>query len=198
MKATNTYTDKELFARIAVGNEAAFEQIFQTYTKQLFPFIMSLVRSEQDTLEILQEVFLRLWTQRATLPDVHNPGAWIRTLASFVSYDYLRKEVRHQYVVAQLDNDLGVAADGVWDQLHLKELKAFLQEAVNQLPERRRQIFTMSKLEGRTRREIAAILNISENTVRNQLSDAIVFLQKQLQKHRNIHLPVLLLCFLVG
>jgi len=75
------YTDSQLFSRIAAGDEEAFATLFHRYTPQLSPFLVSIVKSEADAREILQETFLKCWLNRDKLDGVDNPGAWLNTVA---------------------------------------------------------------------------------------------------------------------
>lgn len=188
----HTYDEPTLFKRIAKGDEAAFRQIFHYYNNKLFPVVLSLVRSEPDAREIIQEVFIKFWMNRASLCDMANPGGWLYTVACNVSYDYLRSKATYRVKLQQLS-----ATDidrGLEEQLDAKYTKALIEEAVAQLPQRRRQVFQMARLEGYSRKEIAEKLDISEHTVRNQLVEAAAFVQEYLQKHASVYLPAVLIC----
>jgi RNA polymerase sigma-70 factor (ECF subfamily) len=177
------HTDLELFARISAGDEHAFRQFFHKYIEILFPFVVSLVKSDNDAREVMQDVFLKLWTQRASLSKIDNPGGWLRTVAANVAYDFLRQQARYELRLTKFEAAQSQPDDDFWQKLDAKEAKKVVNEALRKLPFRRRQIFQLNKIEGFTRKEIAEQLNISENTVRNQLVDAVEFVQNYLRKN---------------
>ena len=192
MSTLNYQAEKTLFERISLGDEDAFREVFHQYNKTLFPFILSLVKSETDSREIIQEIFLKLWMNRAFLHRIDNPGGWLHTMAANNAYSFLRKEARY----AMRQQLAGICQDDtspdLIHQLDSRETKALICEAIEQLPLRRRQVFQLSRMEGYSRKEIAHQLNISENTVRNQLVDAISFVQDYLHKKGTLYLLVLI------
>jgi len=163
------HDEKVLLQQIAHGDEAAFSTLFYAYYGSLHPFIMKLTRSAEDTEEVIQETFLRLWLGRDRLLEVETPQAWIHTVAVNECYKYLKKRSSRKDGLAGLR---AVPSDDGEETLHavqLKEIKQLVAEAVNRLPQRRRRIFQMSRDEGMTIPEIAEVLRISPNTVKNTL-----------------------------
>lgn len=199
MDTSIIHTDQLLFARIAAGDEAAFRSVFAFYHEQLYPYVLSLVKTEADAREVLQEVFLRVWVQRAELPDVQNPGGWLRTITGRIAFTHVRKRLRYLEVLAELTDGSMEMIPASSDEAGIADLQELVARAAELLPERRRQVFRLSKLEGYSRKEIAEQLNLSENTVRNQLAEAMAFLQSYLQEHRGIYIPAsVLLCIFGG
>ncbi len=196
----NTQSDRILFQKIAASDEQAFERTFDKYTAILYPYILDLVRVEADAKEIIQEVFLKVWLKRDTLPQIENPGGWLYTVVSNEAYAHFKKEARYakrlQKVAASDPADLNLR--DIHEQFDSREVKTLIAEAVKQLPIRRRQVFQMSRLDGYSRKEIAETLGISENTVRNQLAVAVEFIQDFIIKNRSLYLPALLVGMMAG
>jgi RNA polymerase sigma-70 factor (family 1) len=182
-------TDLSLFARIAEGNEQAFAQVFHIYTAQLFPAVVKITRSEAEAEEIIQEAFLRLWLHRAELPGIANPGAWLHTVAANLSLTHLRKRARERKrVLAVSETTQGVPEDA-GGQLDVKWMNEIVEQAVAQLPPSRKAVFTLSRIKGMSRREIAETLGVSESTVKNQLTAALKFIQDHLDKKTGVFIP---------
>jgi RNA polymerase sigma-70 factor (family 1) len=199
-RASSVEADRILFEKIAASDDQAFERIFDKYTAILFPYLLDLVKVEADAKEIIQEVFLKVWLKRDTLPTVENPGGWLYTVAANEALLHFRKEARYtrrlQKVAAGLTASSGDSEANLADiheQFDTREVKTLIADAVKQLPIRRRQVFQMSRLEGYSRKEIAETLGISENTVRNQLADAVEFIQDYIIKNKSLYLPALLI-----
>lgn len=174
--------EKNLLLQIAQGDETAFATLFYAYLGNLQPYIMKLTRSAEDTEEVIQETFIRLWMNRDKLEEVQTPHAWIYTIAANECYKYLKKKSSRQNGLS----DLGKAetASGQ-DQsplhlIHFKEVSRLIAEAVSQLPLRRRRIYQMSRDEGLKIPEIAEALRISPNTVKNTLVSSLGFIRKYL------------------
>jgi len=192
-RAADPHADRALFALIATGDEEAFREIFHHYRKTLYPVILSLVKIEADAKEILQETFLKLWLKRETLPAIENPGGWLYSVASTEALMHLRKEARYSRRLQKIGAEPELK--DIHEQFDAKEVKALINEAVEKLPARRRRVFQMSRLEGYSRKEIAATLNISENTVRNQLTEAVEFIRDYITKNKSIYLPAILIFY---
>lgn len=182
MRPPFLYDEKALLQQIAQGDEAAFSTLFYAYLGNLQPFIMKLTRSAEDTEEVIQETFIRLWMSRDKLVDVQTPHAWIYTIAANECYKYLKKRSSREHGLTDLTRaDTGSAGDqSVLHALQLKEMNRLIREAVNQLPQRRRRIYQMSRDEGMKIPEIAAMLRISPNTVKNTLVSSLGFIRKYL------------------
>ncbi len=182
MKTYSNHTATELFALIAQGDESAFRQVFHQYNKQLFPFVLSLVKSDADAKEVMQEVFVRLWLHREKLAQVENPGGWLNTMTANAAYDFLHNQARYEIRLKEFQNlQAGNAQLEISQQMgETTATQDLIQEAIRQLPLRRRQVFQLIKLEGYSRKEVAEQLNISENTVRNQLGEAMNFVEDYL------------------
>ena len=199
-RTSSAVSDRLLFRRISEGDESAFREIFHSYRRILYPVILKLVKNETDAKEILQETFLKLWLKRETLPTVENPGGWLYHVASTEALMHLRKESRYaKRLQKAATSAIGSGATGapsltdIHENFDRKEVKLLISDAVNKLPSRRRQVFQMSRLEGYSRKEIAETLGISENTVRNQLTEAVEFIQDYIVKNKSLYLPALLI-----
>jgi RNA polymerase sigma-70 factor (ECF subfamily) len=150
-----------------------------------------MVKSESDAKEIIQEVFMKLWLKRESLTAIEIPGAWLHTLTSHAAYDFLRTQARYSLRLQKLPK-VEDGADIVIDQLDARFTQAVINEAVEQLPFKRREVFRMARIEGKSRREIATELNISENTVRNQLVSAVESVREYLTQKGALYMPVLI------
>lgn len=171
------HDEKQLLQQIAQWDEAAFSTLFYAYLGFLQPFIRRLTKQAVDTEEIIQETFLRLWMSRDRLEEVRSLDAWIYTIAVNECYKWLKKQSSRQQNLAAID---GIADVSVLDGLHLKEVKRLIAEAVNELPASRRRIYQLSRDQGMKIPEIAALLGISPNTVKNTLVASLRSIRKYL------------------
>jgi RNA polymerase sigma-70 factor (ECF subfamily) len=186
--------DLALFMRIAKGDVSAFEEIFHASTAKLFPTVIKIVRSEAEAEEIIQEVFLRLWLKRKELPAIANPGAGLHTIAANLSLTSLRRQAREFRRTQLVAENMSAVPENLSDQLDIKILKGIVDEAIAKLPAARRKVFTMSRMQGMSRREIAEKLGVSESTVKNQLTAALRFIQDHLDRQTRILIPSCISC----
>jgi len=179
---------------MALGDEEAFRQIVYIYHQRLLPVTISLVKSEAEARDIMQEVFLKLWVNRATLADVDNPGAWLRVVLANTTSNRIRSQLRYE-LRNQMAGGMHPSENPDHPDQHLdaRFAQSLIDEAVSLLPAKRRQVFLLSRREGLSRQEIAACMNISEHTVRNQLSDAVAFIQDYLRNKGGLIIPAILL-----
>jgi RNA polymerase sigma-70 factor (family 1) len=187
------YDDKQLFLMIAEGNEAAFTQFFHRYTPKLKPFIYGIVKVDAIADEILQEVFLKIWTNKENLVHVNEPASWIYRVASNLSIQQLRRQVTEYKGLKEVIAAEGQNPDDLLQRLSAKELQQLIHEAVDQLPEKRKEIYLLTREEGLSHKEIAEQLNISLQTVKNQVTAAVKSIQEHILKTRGIYIPAILL-----
>jgi RNA polymerase sigma-70 factor (ECF subfamily) len=172
--------EKELFKRIANGDEEAFAQVFYHYTSILHPFVLNKVKSQAATEEIVQDVFLKLWTKREVLKSIESPAAYLMRIATNKTLDHLRRKAI-EYKVMQ--NVKGKEEDSPVDnEISFKEAKRILAEAIAAMPDQRRTIYLLQQ-DGYSYEEIASQLSISSNTVRNHIALASKYLKDYLHSH---------------
>jgi RNA polymerase sigma-70 factor (ECF subfamily) len=185
--------EKELFRQISEGNEMAFREVFYRFGKVIHPFVLGIVKRDEVAREIIQEVFLRVWLNRHKLPGIENPASWIYRIAGNLSLTYFRRQQIEARVMRNVQEQIAEPGNSSSDILQGKELQGLINQAVTNLPPLRRKIFILCRERGLTRREVALELNISENTVRNQLAIALKSIQTYIKKEGNPYFPLLIL-----
>lgn len=159
--------------------ENLFEQIFKDHHQKIFRLAFSITKSHQQSADIVQEVFLKLWEHRAELENLENVEGWLRSVAKNKIIDFLRKSASDEQKLNLLWKKLQKAAHHSVHILEAKEAEYILYQAINELPQQRRQVFRMNREGGLSYQEIADELSISKHTVKNQLWLALRFLQKK-------------------
>lgn len=167
------HDEKALFQLIAGGDEEAFRQLFHHYNKKLQPFVFKLTRSPQAAEEVLQEVFLKLWLHRERLAAVEDPRAYLIRIVSNESMNFLRGLAKDEKLFASIRPLLTVEAPSPEQSIFYQETEKQVREAVERLPIACRKIYRMSRDELMRIPEIATALNLSDNTVKNQLVKAL-------------------------
>ncbi|MCW3466903.1 RNA polymerase sigma-70 factor [Chitinophaga nivalis] len=163
------------------GDTTAFEQIFHAHWDRLVQYTSSIITDEALAQDILQNFFIELWEKRSTLPIPRDISAFLVFLLKLRILNALRKEdirSRHeQQFAALLQSHTNSAAEA----LQTKEVYSQLQQYMDLLPPRIKQVFQLSRFEHKTIPEIADIMQASEQTIRNQLNTANKRLKLQLK-----------------
>ncbi len=189
--------EKELFSRVAQGDEEAFNTLFHWYVPRLHTIVMKVTKLEGVAKDIIQEVFLYLWMDRESLAEIDVPQNWIFKIAYNRSYSWLARQVsrNQKYSEFKLQNpDEG--DDNLENTVFLHETSRLIQEATSQLPEQARKIFQLSRETGLKAAEVADQLNISVQTVRNSLVRSVKFIKEYLTQH-GVLLPALLILIIL-
>ena len=145
------------------------------------------MKSETEAEELVQEVFTIIWIKRADLKEELSFKAFLFTIAFNIIRKHFRtKAYLNDYLKKGLydDKDIKTSQDITYNSL-----QQYITELVNQLPERKKEIFIKSRFEGLSIKEIAEKLKISHKTVENHLSIALKFLRINLNKE---NIPVIL------
>lgn len=180
--------DEAWLARLRAGDAAAFEEIFHAYSARLYRFVYGYVKSTAVAEELVQDVLLRLWEQRegrGTGPQTLR--AYLYTAARSRALDHLR----HEGVVHRSEDEavgtgivlaMGQPAHQADDRLRDEELRAALDRALAELPERRRTAMTLYWQDGLRYAEIAEVMGVSVKTVENHLATALKTLRERLAR----------------
>jgi len=190
------YDARSLLKEIAKGNDKAFRTLYDASVDHISAYIFKLCKSPAATEEIVQEIFLKLWVNRAALADVEVPEAYIFTIARNKTIDYLRRLARETRLINTLSAQLQQPDNNIDDKLNREELQRIIEEALSQLSPQKNQVFRLSKQEGLSHDEIAARLDLSKSTVKNHLSETLKHIREHIGKQPNHEtLLVLLVAF---
>jgi len=173
------FNDSELTSLLKDGDRVAFNQIYYRHSVFLYHYAFNIIKDEDECTDAIQEIFVWLWINREKLNIIVLKGY----LTAAVKYKLARviqsSKRRNEILTAGFD----LEASFVDESLELKELKSVINDFVETLPVRAKQIFQLSREEYLTNKEIAGQLGISEKTVENQMTITLkklkVFLGKR-------------------
>ena len=190
--------EKELFSRVAQGDEEAFNTLFHTYVPRLHTLIMKVTRSEEGVAkDIIQEVFLYLWMDREALAAVEVPQNWIFKIAYNRSYSWLSRQFsRNRKYNEFRQQNPAEGDDSLEHTVSLNETARLIHEATLLLPDQARRIFKLSRETGLKAAEVADQLEISVQTVRNSLVRSVKFIKEYLAQN-GILLPAFLILLII-
>ena len=178
-----TKSNKDLFILLKKGDVIAFDSIYEIYSKRLYCFVLRYVKQKEDAEGIVQEVFIKIWETRNKIDIYSSFDSFIFTIAYNTTINLLRKRVSEHKYYERLNSIQQITeADQIIDDIYFKEINTQLQSVLNKLTPRQKEIFQLSREEGLTHEEIAKILNISVNTVKNHMVTTLAFIKSYLDK----------------
>jgi len=178
----NNFTD--LKYEIAAGNQNAFRQLFDSYSKPLAQFAFSIVQTKDAALDVVDEVFIRMWKNKENIIAIENIRVYLYTAVKNAALNYLSHISRQQinepfdYLNIQL-----VEEHRPDQQMITEELFKKIHAAVEELPPRCKMIFKLVREDGLKYKEVAEILNLSVNTVDAQMVIAVKRIVEKVKTH---------------
>ena len=177
-----TYDITILLKQVAEGDEKAFRIIFDHYKVPFHAAAFKMTRSAEIAEEITQEVFVNLWLKRKLIAAAKKPDSYIFVILHNCIYYHFRKLAHERQLKLKLEQEIENNGNRIETLLDEKENRNILENIINQLPPQQKLIYKLAKQEGMNRNEIARQLNISPNTVRNNLTSAVKYLRTCLKK----------------
>ena len=171
-----------LAAQVKDGSPLAYKKLFDALWEPLFRHTQCIVMDEHEAKDILQEIWIDYWNRRITISPI-NIRAYLFQAAKYKSLNYLRNTKFSKVHVEALDQYLQEDEFSIEFLEKDKLLGKILEDAINNLPERCKAIFKMSRMEGYSNDEIAQSLNISKRSVENQISIALKKVRVDLKGH---------------
>ncbi len=164
------------------GDHVAFEKIFERYSKQLFQFSLSYLKSEVDAEDIVQEVFIKIWNNRKEIKTDTSFQSYLFTITLNAVRKYYnelsrRNELKHDI----LFDTFGLNPD-FDDRSDYQFMLDKLEELIRQMPEKRMEVFIKKKIEEKSLKEISEELNITTKTVEYHITEGMRFLKSEFGK----------------
>ena len=182
MHGTDTIllNEREYFLRISLGDESAFSEIFYYYTARIYPFVKKTTRSEEVTEEIVQEVFASIWKSRVKLAEIDNYSAYIFTITTNTTLNYLKSKARRKKHLDELAKVEKSFTNNTQETIDLHEIRELVSHLLGQLSPQKRIIYKLTREQGLSHDEVAQQLHISKNTVKNHLVQTLKFIRKNI------------------
>ncbi len=190
MPVENFYilTTDELMHRIAEDDEKAFRYLFDANVQKLIYFAFSIVKSRDISQDIVDEVFIRLWKNRKNAINIKNVKVYLYTAIKNAALNHISRKAFEQITEPFNDIDILISNEELPDKKMITaELSNKIHEAVNTLPPRCKIIFKLVREDGLRYKEVAEILNISENTVDAQMVVAVKRIREKIQSSLDFH-----------
>lgn len=165
--------EKELLIRLIEGDNEAFEKIYYYYVERVYYFAFRYIKNSDDTEEIVQEVFTRMWENRRNINVEMSFSGYLLATAKNTIFNQHRKKVNHQaycnYIITYLQKNI----QNVENEIEFNDLMDLLNRTIAGLPPKRQEIFRLSRFQGLPYKEISKQLSISEKTIETHIRLAL-------------------------
>lgn len=188
MRKYANHTDQQLWSLVRVNNRGAFEEIYERHWMKLVNKAYKVLGNKDQSQDVVQEVFIDLWTRRKTTMIKSLP-AYLRTSVKNKVLNHLRRGAINDRHLAALDKI--AFADATEEMVNFNLVKEQYEASLSQLPERCKEIFILSRVENLSAPEIAEKLNISKRTVHKHIHNAIKHLRNNLNDTASVILLLL-------
>lgn len=171
--------EQEIISLLKCANHAAFELIYYKYVTQVANFCLLYV-SDDYVEEIVQEVFIKLWLNRATLSTHKSIQGYLFIITRNLIFDKFRANKSDFYRLSLISALEEASDENIEEEIQASELAEYIDDLINQLPPRCKEIFTLSRKEHLSNKEIAQKLGISVKSVEASITRALKFLKEYL------------------
>ena len=179
MESIASLSDTELLLKLRLGEKVAFRVLFERYWERLYKAAKAKVNSQETAEEIVQDIFVDIWVRRNVL-NIEDLEGYLFRAVKHKFLDYVRAQIvrRHyeEYVLFIPSNQ-----NNTDEEIAFLELQTAFYEGLRELPSKTREIFTLSRLDGLSTKEISDTLDIPVRTVSHHLFKAVKLLRLKLK-----------------
>jgi RNA polymerase sigma-70 factor (ECF subfamily) len=182
-------TDDLLLRLLQASDEHAFRELYQRYWKKLFTTACYKLKSKEAAEEIVQNIFVSLWEKRATL-QVESLENYLYIAVKYKVINYVESLMVRQAGQKQLAGN--TTDESTEATIMINDLHAAIQQALTQLPAKTREVFTMSRFEKYTVREIARHMNLTEKAVEYHITQSLKLMRVSLKDYMVLGVPLII------
>ncbi len=180
MAVSNSFTDEELAVLLSQGDRVAFTLIYNRYFQVLYIHAYHKLSDSQEAQDIVHELFAQLWAKHQELNIQQSLQSYLyASIRNKILDHFAKKDVRNKYLQS-LDGFLQQNYCVTDHRIREKQLNALIEKGITSLPDKMRTVFEMSRQQALSHKEIAQQLNLSENTVKKQINNALRILRSKI------------------
>lgn len=164
------------FFKKNIVEKSSYEELYYRYNRRIYTYVSSKIDNWDDTMDVMQDIFVHLWKYRKDLNIQNSEAIIFNTCKQKVAEFYRRNKL--QFSKEILDNFSDTLPDDIDQRQEYENELDKLKEKVELLPQLRREIFVMNKLDGITQEKIALQFNLPTSTIKYHIAEALLFLKK--------------------
>ncbi len=184
MSENTTDIEKQWVLELKNGNAEAFDELFGLYGKRLYHFAFGYLKSKEESEEVVQDVFLKIWNTKELLKPELSFKAYLFKIAYNSIQEFFLKINRDKAYQHEIINTSVDFSNKLEERMDYHSLLELVERKISLLPERQKQVLVLKRKEGFPVKEIAEKLNISPKTVENHLTEALKNLKEGLKEEK--------------
>jgi len=191
MSIQSAHNINELLLKVAQGDEKAFAQLLKTYSNTIAGYILSITESEELVQEIVQDVFMKIWTNRASLGEVESFKSYLLVVARNHAFNCLKRIARERKREKTWLDTFQARDDHQEIETDPIDYGGMIDAAIELLPGQQKKVYMLGYMNRMKHREIAIEMNIATETVKKHMLLALRFIKNHITQVSSI-LAVLL------
>ncbi len=176
----NDFKEDDLLSKLSRNDHNAFNEIYRRYWGDMFRSAYNILREKDDCMDIVQEIFVWLWEHRHTVRII-SIRSYLLAAVKFKVANYIQKGKVRASFFDQLET-MEEPQEWMSERIEVKELMTIITQFIDELPDKCRNIFVLSRQEQLSNKEIADRLNLSVKTVENQMTIALRKLRSSMKR----------------
>lgn len=174
-------SEKELLLRLREGDYGAFETIYSKHSRVIGARLFRLLKSWDLAEDVLQELFIKLWNYRGSIDPEKPLEAYLHRISANLVNDYFRNVSRNKKLAEELWHRISEAYNP-FEEMSAVDMDRELFRSIDQLPDQRKKVFLLCKIEKKSYAEVSRLLHISEAAVNDHITKANRFLKAHYNK----------------
>ncbi|MDO7743895.1 MAG: RNA polymerase sigma-70 factor [Pedobacter sp.] len=175
-------SDQDLSLSLKAGSRAAFVEIYDRYWSLLLSHAIRMLQDEDIAQDVIQDVFQMLWEKHLTLNIHTSLSSFLYSSVRYRILDQLKRDKIEGRFLSTLQTEIESGVTSTDDSIAEKEFTKKIEEGLNKLPPKMRTVFELSRIHEYSYQEISKELNLSENTVKKQISNSLKILRNSIKK----------------
>lgn len=176
-----SYTDEQLVTIVRDGNDDAYAELFNRHWQRVYNMVYSRINDRPVTEEMAQEIFMKLWDKRADLV-IDNFSAYLYTCVKRRCINYIESKIARKKHWERYKVFLPLQDDSTNKTIAFNDLREALEKGLNTIPEKSKMIFRLNRFDGRSVKDIAGQMNLSEKAIQYHLTRSVKKLRLYLKE----------------
>lgn len=186
--------ERAILEDVSRGNKNAFKVLYDNFSPSVFKVALHLLKDKEQADDIVQDIFIKLWSVRKTLPNVDSIENYLFIITRNTIFTYLKKQIRNAKSAPLWLNDISITENNFEINVEQKEYERIIVQSIQLLPPQQKQVYLLFEEEKMSYEQIASSMKLSKQTVKRHLALARKFIREYCSKR----LYILLVFFLIN
>jgi RNA polymerase sigma-70 factor (family 1) len=179
-----------LLNQISVGDEKAFNKLYDIYRPGIYRFIYKFIKSSELSNDICQEVFMKIWEERWAIQEINSFKSYLFTITKNHTFNVLKRAAVEDRIKGEVLRSYCVSKNDTEELLQVKEYQQFLQTVLDSLPPQSRAVFKLCRQQDKSYDEAAQILGVSSSAIKKHMVRSMKVIKFAVEKDMGIAFSV--------